>query len=106
MAQEQPITAPTIPLTPKSIALLASFLGLLLLWISVLILTLAGRDFYKGGVALAETGLVFIVAGMLLHMIKIEDNGIARGLMAVALIALLIFMVAIAAGVSPISWSL
>lgn len=106
MAQEQPITAPTISLTPRSLALLASFLGLLLLWISALTLALAGRDFYKGGVALAETGLVFIVAGLLLHMMKIEDNGIARGLMVIAIISLLIFIVAIATGVSPISWGL
>ncbi|MEM2704008.1 MAG: hypothetical protein QXR45_12695 [Candidatus Bathyarchaeia archaeon] len=106
MAQEQPITAPTIPLTPRSLAMFASFLGLLLLWISALILALAGRDFYKGGVALAETGLVFIVAGLLLHMMKIEDNGIARGLMVIAIISLLIFIVAIATGVSPISWGL
>ncbi|MEM3703299.1 MAG: hypothetical protein QXX79_02600 [Candidatus Bathyarchaeia archaeon] len=104
MAQEQPITAPTIPLTPKSLSLLASLLGLLLLWISVLVLTLAGRDFYRGGMALAETGLVFIVAGILLHTMKIEDNGVARGLMAIALISLLIFIVSIAAGVSPISF--
>ncbi|MEM1539614.1 MAG: hypothetical protein QXW82_02665 [Candidatus Bathyarchaeia archaeon] len=106
MAQDQPVAAPTIPLTPRSLALLASFIGLLLLWISALILALAGGNFYKGGLALAETGLVFIVAGLLLHMMKIEDNGIARGLMVIAIMSLLIFIVAIAAGVSPMSWGL